>query len=193
MGRPPEFDEAEALERATRVFWQAGYEATSLDDLVEATGVGRQSLYNRFGDKRGLFLRCLRRYADGFEARLRALLEQERPVSRAFGLLFESVLEEPDEHKRMGCLLVNTAMELARSDVEVGDLIARNQRVLEALFTEALQAGKARGELPRGVQPAALARFLLGTLLGLTVLQKSDPRSEAPRDMVRVALRSLTP
>lgn len=193
MGRPPEFDEAEVLERAMRVFWRSGFEATSLDDLVEATGVGRQSLYNRFGEKRALFLRCLRHYAERFEGTVRGLLERERPVARAFELLFESVLSEPDEQKRRGCLLINSAMELSPRDVEVGDLIARSQGVIQELFQDALQAGKARGELPRGFQPQPVARFLLGALLGLTVLQKSDPRSGAARDMVQVTLRVLVP
>lgn len=191
MGRPCEFDEAEALDRAMVVFWREGFEAASLDDLVQATGVGRQSLYNKFGDKRALFMRCLRRYTERFEASVREHLERERPVDRAFERLFERFLKESDEEKRMGCFMVNTAMELARSDVAAGDLIAGNQRALEAIFTGALEAARARGELPRGFACPAVARFLLGTLLGVTVLQKSDPRSPAARDMVEVALQSL--
>lgn len=191
MGRPCEFDEAEALDRATLVFWKKGYEAASLDDLVQATGVGRQSLYNKFGDKHALFTRCLRRYTERFEATVREHLARERPITRAFASLFERFLAEGDEQKRMGCLMVNTAMELARSDVAVGDVIAGNQRALEAAFVEALEAGRARGELPRGLEPQQVGRFLLGALLGLTVLQKSDPRSPAARDLVAVALQAL--
>lgn len=191
MGRHCEFDEAEALDRAMVVFWKKGFEAASLDDLVQATGVGRQSLYNKFGDKRALFLRCLRRYKAGFEATVREHLARERPVARAFASLFERFLREPDAQKRMGCLMVNTAMELARTDVEVGDVIAGSQRALEAAFVEALEAGRARGDLPRDLRCEPMARFLLGTLLGMTVLQKSDPRSPAAADLVEVALQTL--
>lgn len=191
MGRPCEFDEAEALDRAMVVFWEKGFEVASLDDLVQATGVGRQSLYNKFGDKRALFMRCLRRYTERLEAAVGEHLERERPIQRAFAALFERFLAEPDERKRRGCFMVNTAMELARSDVAVGDVIAGNQRALEAIFTRALVAARARGELPRGFACETVARFLLGVLLGLTVLQKSDPRSPAARDMVTVALQTL--
>lgn len=193
MGRPAEFDEAEALERAMSAFWKGGYDATGLDDLVEATGIGRQSLYNTFGDKRGLFLRCLRLYQERGARALRSHLEGERPVDRAFASLFESILREGDEEKRRGCFMINAAMELAPRDVEVGDLIARHQRVLEDVFTAALAGGVERGELAKDLDARAVGRFLVGTLLGMTVLAKSDPRSDAAADMVRVALQALRP
>ena len=191
MGRPCEFDQDEALERAMGVFWRQGYEGASLDDLCEAMGIGRQSLYNAYGDKRALFLRCLRRYNERNEVALREHLGSVRPVQRAFGALFEQTLAQPDEKKRMGCFSINTGMELAPRDVEVGDLIARGQRMLEDVFIEALEAGRARKELPPRADCQALGRFLVGTLLGVTVLQKSDPRSPAPRAMVEVALQAL--
>lgn len=194
MGRPCEFDEGQALDAAMRAFWEGGYEATGLDQLQAATGVGRQSLYNKFGDKRALFLRCLARYHERAMIGLGQLLARP-PVTAAFRSLFEGLLTEPDADKRMGCFMVNTAMELARKDVEVGDLVARNQRGLEETFFTALQAGRARGELPESADPAsrdrATARFLVGALLGVKVLTKSDPRSPAAADMVRLTLDAL--
>lgn len=189
MGRPCEFDEDEALDRAMSAFWRGGFEATGLDELQEATGVGRQSLYNKFGDKRALFLRCLRRYQETKGAQLRDHFGGVRPVAEAFRRLFEGALEAPDDEKRMGCFMVNTAMELARNDVEVGDLVARGQRGMEDGFAAALEAGQRRGELPRGFDCRGVARFLMGTLLGLKVLTKSDPRSPAAADLARVALQ----
>jgi TetR/AcrR family transcriptional regulator, transcriptional repressor for nem operon len=189
VGRPCEFDEAEALDRAMAAFWKGGFEATGLDELQEATGVGRQSLYNKFGDKRALFLRCVRHYQEKKGALLRDHFAAVRPVAEAFRRLFEGALEAPDEEKRMGCFMVNTAMELARNDVEVGDLVARGQRGMEDGFAAALEAGRDRRELPRDFDCRAVARFLLGTLLGLKVLQKSDPRSAAGADMAKVALQ----
>lgn len=191
MGRPCGFDQDEALERALGVFWRLGYEGASLDDLCQAMGIGRQSLYNTYGDKRTLFLRCLRRYTERNEVALREHLGGVRPVQRAFAALFDQALGQPDERKRMGCFSINTGMELAPRDVEVGDLIARGQRMLEDVFTEALEAGAGRAELAPGSDCRALGRFLVGTLLGVTVLLKSDPRSPAPRAMVDVALQAL--
>ncbi len=195
VGRPCEFDEGQALDAAMRAFWEGGYEATGLDQLQSATGVGRQSLYNKFGDKRALFLRCLVRYHERAVEGLRDLFVRKRPVADAFRALFEGLLTEPDADKRMGCFMVNTAMELARRDVEVGDLVARSQRGLEEAFFEALQAGRGRGELPASADSTAhdraTARFLVGALLGVKVLTKSDPRSAAAADMVRVTLDAL--
>jgi TetR/AcrR family transcriptional repressor of nem operon len=195
VGRPCEFDEGQALDAAMRAFWEGGYEATGLDQLQAATGVGRQSLYNKFGDKRALFLRCLARYHERAIAGLGELFARQRPVTAAFTTLFEGLLTEPDADKRMGCFMVNTAMELARKDVEVGDLVARNQRGLEQTFFDALQSGRGRGELPARAESAghdlATARFLVGALLAVKVLTKSDPRSPAAVDMVRVTLEAL--
>jgi TetR/AcrR family transcriptional regulator, transcriptional repressor for nem operon len=91
----------------------------------------------------------------------------------------------------MGCLMVNTGMELAPRDVQVGDVIAHGQRALEDLFTEALEAGRGRKELPAKLDCRAVGRFLVGTLFGVTVLMKNDPRSPAARAMVDVALQAL--
>lgn len=192
MGRPCEFDEDEALDRAMRAFWEGGYDATSLEQLQAATGMGRQSLYNAFGDKRALFLRCLERYHARGLGRLREQLG-EPPLRRAVAGLFEYVATRADKEKRAGCLQVNTAMELAARDVEVGDLVARFQRDLEAVFTEALEAARRRGELSPRFDCRATGRFLVGTFLGLLVLAKGDPRSEAPADVAKVALRALDP
>src|SRR5262245_58847917 len=112
MGRPCEFDEAEVIERAMLAFWRGGYDGTALPDLLRETGIGRQSLYGRFGDKRGLFLRCLRRYQEMRLSWLRERLCDRRPVGAAFASLFEVAAAAEDDQKRMGCLAVNTVMEL---------------------------------------------------------------------------------
>lgn len=188
MARPCSFDPDQALEQAIMVFWKEGYEGCGIDDLLSATGVARQSLYNTFGDKRTLFLRCLREYqAKAFE-KLRERLAQGSVVE-AFHDLFFGAVAEDDVAKRMGCLMINTAMELAHTDVEIADLVARHQRTFEDVFVEALEAGTARGELPEDFDCRGVGRFLVGALFGLKVLAKSDPRSPALEDTARLALR----
>ena len=188
MARPCEFDEDDVLDKAMRTFWMRGYDGTSLEDLLAATGIARQSLYNRFGDKRALFIKALRRYHGIGQERLKAVFEQIQPVSEAFRQLFTNASHESDDLKRMGCFMINTAMELARNDVEIADIVTRNQRMFEDLFVTALEAGKARGELPAGFDCLANGRFLVGAFFGLKVLAKSDPSSPILTDMVTITL-----
>ncbi len=191
MARPCEFDENEVLDKAMHTFWQQGYDGTSLEDLLAATGIARQSLYNRFGDKRALFIKALRRYHANGGERLNPLFEQVRPVQNAFRLLFESAATEDDEAKRMGCFMINAAMEMARHDVEIADIVTRNQRAFEERFVGALETGRQRGELPADFDCRATGRFLVGALFGLKVLAKSDPSSPMLTDMVNLTLNVL--
>ena len=191
MARPCEFDEDEVLERAMHTFWLHGYDGTSLEDLLAATGIARQSLYNRFGDKRALFIKALRRYHANGGGKIKSVFEQVLPVQAAFRQLFESASSEDDDAKRMGCFMINAAMEMARHDVEIADIVTRNQRGFEDLFVTALEAGKARGELPPAFDCLATGRFLVGAFFGLKVLAKSDPSSPLLPDMVKVTLSVL--
>lgn len=191
MARPCEFDENDVLDKAMHTFWLHGYDGTSLEDLLAATGIARQSLYNRFGDKRALFIKALRRYHASGSDKLKPLFEQIRPVQQAFRSLFESASSENDDAKRMGCFMINAAMEMARHDVEIADIVTRNQRGFEDLFVTALEAGRLRGELPADFDCRATGRFLVGAFFGLKVLAKSDPSSPLLPDMVRVTLSVL--
>ncbi|HXM75638.1 MAG TPA: TetR/AcrR family transcriptional regulator, partial [Thermoanaerobaculia bacterium] len=121
MARTPEFDQEQVLDAALNAFWRKGYEATTLSDLLEATGLARQSLYNTFGDKRALFLTSLRRYADVGVGRLSEALEGGS-VRAAIRAVFEDTLNCPNPGH--GCFLVNAATELLPRDAEVGRLVA---------------------------------------------------------------------
>jgi TetR/AcrR family transcriptional regulator, transcriptional repressor for nem operon len=177
------------LDAALQAFWRKGYEATTLPDLLEATGLARQSLYNAFGDKRALFLACLRRYADGQLGRLSESL-QRGPVRGAIRRVFESALQGAT--RECGCFLVNSAAELLPRDPEVGRLVASTMKRQEQALVDALRRGVREGELsltPKRIEQTA--RFLMGTLQGLPVLAKSMPGSAVPRDVVAVALRVI--
>jgi TetR/AcrR family transcriptional repressor of nem operon len=192
MGRPREFDSEVALDCALRTFWTSGYDGTSLDQLLADTKLSRQSLYNAFGDKEALFLTCLGRYQAQSLERLREALSG--PVRRGFERVFRSILDESDEAKRRGCFMVNSAMELAPRHVQVADVVATNLRLLEDLFASTLARGVASKELTLSPgKTRSTARFLVGALQGLRVVAKSDPHSEALRDMVSLTLRALEP
>ena len=139
MARPREFDPDEVLERATRVFWAKGFENASLDDLCEATGLNRSSLYSAFGDKRKLYLSALARYEDGSAARITAALE-DRPIRdglKAFlASLIDSIVAGPG---RRGCFIGNCATEMARLDRGAAARVRKDLvRELRRLVAEAV-------------------------------------------------------
>jgi TetR/AcrR family transcriptional repressor of nem operon len=191
VARPKAFDRDQALEAAMHLFWLKGYEATSLDDLLRGMKIGRQSLYDTFGDKRALFLAALGRYRDLTDAFVRSCLAETTSVKAAIRGLFMQVVNEPREHKRRGCLLVNSAVELSPHDPAAARIVSAGQRASQRLFRRALELGRQRGEIAAGRDLRALARYLVSALQGLRVMAKADPNPAALRDVVDVALGAL--
>ncbi len=183
MARTPEFDRDQVLDAALHAFWRKGYEATTLSDLLEATGLARQSLYNTFGDKRALFLASLQRYADVGIGKLSGALE---------GGSVRAAIALGCADRDQGCFLVNAATELLPRDAEVGRLVASTLARQERALAEALRRGVREGELhlaPNRIEQTA--RFLVGALQGLRVMVKAMPESAALRDVVAVTLRAI--
>ena len=191
MARPREFDPDEVLESATRVFWAKGFEHTSLDDLCEATGLNRSSLYSAFGDKRKLYLSALARYEDGSAARITAALE-DRPIRdglKAFlASLIDSIVAGPG---RRGCFIGNCAAEMARLDRGAAARVRRSLERIEATFRAGLQKARTRGELPDDADPAALARFLTAGIQGLRLVGKANPDRAALEQVAALMLKCL--
>jgi TetR/AcrR family transcriptional regulator, transcriptional repressor for nem operon len=190
VARTKEFDRDAALDRAMHVFWEKGYEAASLSELVDAMGIGRQSLYDTFGDKHALFLAALARYNARIDGTCECLATAPS-VKRAIRDMFEAIIDEsPAEHRR-GCLGIGSVMERAGRDPATAALIASRQRSLEETFFRALERGRASGELAAGKDSRALARFLVAALQGLRVSAAGAPGSPGLRDVVRISLAAL--
>ncbi|WP_439377804.1 TetR/AcrR family transcriptional regulator [Amycolatopsis lexingtonensis] len=179
MSRVKEFDVDEACDAALTLFRRQGYEATSVSDLVAHVGVAKASLYATFGSKHDFYVTALKRYAERTDARVLAELSSPGSGVAAVRRLFDGYLAEilGDETK-MGCFVVNSAVELLPHDTEVARLVERSWDTLEVALTMALERAKAQGELAAGSEPATLARFLLTVLQGLRVLGKG---TDAPR------------
>ena len=191
MARPKAFDRAQALLAAMQVFWVKGYEATSLEDLLAAMKIGRQSLYDTFGDKRALFMEALGQYRELTDAYLRGCLTDAPTVKAAFQRLFMQVVDEPEAHQRRGCLLINSAVELAPHDPATAKVVVAYQRATERLFQRGLELAQERGELAADRDVRALARYLVSAMQGLRVMAKADPNKAALRDVVSIALAVL--
>lgn len=191
MGRTKEFDTDAALRAAMELFWRQGYEATSVQDLVDHLGLGRGSLYGAFGGKRELYLKAVDRYAeDTREALLGRLampgsaLEAVRGLVRHYAQL---CLRDTD---RRGCLVTNTAVELPGDD-GASRRVVSSLESMETAIAGALMRARATGELPAGKEPAALARFLVTVLQGMRVVGKTALRERFLDDAVEQALAAL--
>lgn len=192
MARPREFDEAAALDAAIQCFWSRGYEATSVRDLANAMGIAGPSLYNTFGDKRTLYRQALEHYVErGFCDRVRRF-ESELAPRAAIGAFFDEIIElSLADDQRKGCLIVNSALELAPHDPEFQAALADVLRDMEAFFHRCVKAGQDTGAISASLPADDLARMLLGLLMGLRVLARSRPEPELLRGLVRPALALL--
>jgi TetR/AcrR family transcriptional repressor of nem operon len=184
VARTKEFDPDAVLQRALELFWERGYEATSMADLVEHLGIGRASLYATFGSKHDLYLKALSRYTQTRDPDPVELLSQPGPVLPAVRRLVELYVEESTgERRRRGCMIVNAAAELVPSDDQVARFVEAAWSAIEAALTSALIRARAQGEIAPGSDPRALARFLVVFLQGIRVTGKGS----ADPERVRVA------
>jgi TetR/AcrR family transcriptional repressor of nem operon len=192
MGRLKAFDEDEVLDRAVNCFWQHGYEATSVRDLADRMGIGGASLYNAYGDKRALFVAALARYADrSMRERIARLEKRGRPKEAIRAFLAEIIdrsLEDPD---RKGCLLVNSALDVAPHDAAISRVVAGCFGELRAFFRRNLEAARAAHEVPRQADPDELAGHLLGVVLGIRVLARTGANRAQLDAVARPALSLL--
>lgn len=192
MARPRGFEREAALEQAMRLFWARGYAAVSIQDVVEATGINRASLYAAFGDKRALFREAIEHYlANVSAARLNRLEQPGSAKAAIHGYFEELVAFTLGAGRRLGCLLTNTAVELAPHDEAMGGRLRASFAKVEDAFARAIRRGQAEGDIPAQKDPRALARFLLNAVQGLRVTGRVAPRRAALHDIVTVTLAAL--
>ncbi|MFF5263256.1 TetR/AcrR family transcriptional regulator [Actinomadura viridis] len=182
MARTKEFDPDQVLQRALELFWERGCENTSMADLVEHLGIARASLYATFGSKRELYLKALARYREATDTALVEALSQPGPVLPAVRDLIERYARDP-----RGCLVVNTAVELASRDDQAARCVEASWTHLEATLTSALTRARAQGELPADKDPRTLARFLLVIFQGMRVIARTPSPEDRLRDAVTQA------
>jgi TetR/AcrR family transcriptional regulator, transcriptional repressor for nem operon len=192
MARPREFDEAKALEKAIQCFWERGYEATSMRDLETKMGISAPSLYNTYGDKHALFAQALERYLDRSARALIKRFEDSLPPKQAIRRFIREIIKHStNDRERRGCFLVNSALEVAPHDRELGAFIADRFTEIEAFFYRSIKAAQAEGAIPRNRAAKDLARLLLGVLLGIRVLARSKPERALLEGIARPALALL--
>ncbi len=174
------YDENEVLERAMRAFWARGFEATSMSDLVAATGINRGSIYAAFTDKRTLFMRALRHYdrihRAGYLERVAARHAPKEAIVEAFVRAGKGTGRDGNP---AGCLLVNTALELSPHDAEIRSFVNASVREVERFFFTMIEAAKKAGTIRKSLPSRETSQALLGLFLGLRVLARSNPDKAA--------------
>ncbi|MVU82848.1 TetR family transcriptional regulator [Nocardia sp. ET3-3] len=192
MARTKEFDPDTVLRRALELFWERGYDATSMSDLVEHLGIAKASIYATFGGKRELYLKSLERYLESTDPVIMAELSQPGPVMPAVRALVERFIREassPDSY--LGCMVVNSAVEMARRDEAVARLVESSWAHLETTLNSALLRARSQGELSMESDPRALARFLLVFFQGIRVLERTPDSAARLRDAAKIAVSAL--
>jgi AcrR family transcriptional regulator len=180
-GRPRAYDPDDALDRATAAFWRAGFSATSLDTLSDATGMNRPSLYGAFGDKRALYLTALARYAAAGRAAMDAALAGERPLREALKRVYTTALKMyfPADDTARGCFLIGTAAVESVIDADVRAVLRESLRSFDQAFELRLRRAQAEGELAATADPATLARVASALLHTLALRSRAgDSRVE---------------
>lgn len=190
MARPTEFDRDEAIASAIKVFARQGFEAASTSDLLEGMGIARQSLYGAFGDKRGLFLEALRRYAAGSLAQMREALAEGTAAEGIEAALLVGLGSSDDVES--GCLGVGSVVEFSRSDPEINALNDAAGETVVAAFSARVRDGVEAGELDAGLDTDAVGRMLLVLRSGLKVAARGGASESELRDAARLSLRGLT-
>lgn len=194
MPRPRQFDEERVLAAVQAAFWDNGYAGTSLEDLLAASGLGKGSLYGAFGDKRSLFLRVLREYDEANDRMLRTWLERaDRAVDVIRGFVTGPVRDPGGEQARRGCLLANTAMELAVSTSEVAAEARRSYAATTSVLADAIRRGQREGDIAPHVDPDGAAHAVLAGQLGLIVLGRIGQDPAALLSMAETLLNGLLP
>jgi len=188
MAGVKKFDRDEVLGHAMTLFWQRGYAASSIDDLVRAMGINRGSIYATFGNKRSLFLAALERYGREFAAPMFAALDDPDP-RRAIERMLESIISRTSDLRwPRGCLHTNTALECPGVGDTITRTIANGIGCQESAIYEVLRRAQCEGILDPTQDARALARFFVAVAQGMNVVNKATGETTMLRDMVKAAM-----
>jgi AcrR family transcriptional regulator len=191
IGRPRSFDADKALDRALKVFWQKGYEGTSLSDLTKAMGVNRPSLYATFGDKKALFRKVLDRYAAGPAAYVQEALHEPTARHVAEKLLLTAADMSACPTQPKGCLMVQGALSCGDGAAPIRKELAARRQSVEMALRRRFQRARSEGDLRGDADPAALAGYVITVLHGMSVKATSGASPVELRRIAAVALRSF--
>ncbi|GAB2675810.1 TetR/AcrR family transcriptional regulator [Flavihumibacter cheonanensis] len=190
-GRPKNYDKDKVLYAATNLFWEKGYESTSLEDLMRVMDLGKGSFYNSFGSKRDLFIECVRYYDSKAIDHIADLLaNSERPIEEIKNI-FRRCAESNKTAHFLGCFAGNIITELATIDPELTNLAKAHLKKLEALFLYHIKNAQRTGDIQISENPVFLARFLLNLWNGINITRRIYPNKKELINMIELHLTIL--
>ena len=190
MGRKKEFDEDAVLHKAMRLFWEQGYEKTSMQELVSHMGIHKKSMYDTFGDKQSLYVKTLKRYSEMSEQSVKRGMADTRSAKEAIRLLFEMAIQQQEELPG-GCFVVNTAVELAKHDSEAIDWVHLKWTDTEQLIQDLIVEGQQSGEFSKTLNAEGLSHYFINALIGLRVMAKTISDREKLRQIIEMNMSVL--
>ena len=192
MARPRCFNEQEVLEQAVDIFWRKGFADTSIGDLEEALGMGRQSIYNTFGDKRALFIRALQQYYERGSAFITDTFSgQERGLASIYAYFDTVISRQTDSDERRGCFLVKCLVDHGTSDAEITSRCKSNESLLVSVFKKALGEAIEDQSVPSTIDVETTAMMLSTQTYGLSVMARSGVSSEVLKESTNALLKQL--
>lgn len=192
MGRPRNFNQTEVTQAAMRVFWQKGYDGTTIPDLLEATGLSRSSLYESFGDKAALFEAVTHSYLEQYGARQAIALRESTTAKEGLKKFFKLQIDaslNPDNP--LGCLLTNTATSLDSHEPRIAKLLNESTQGLWSEFKALLARAQVTGEIRQERNIDAMAHMLVSVAMGMNVMIRVNPQRETLEAMAASAVESI--
>jgi AcrR family transcriptional regulator len=190
MARPKEFNQEKALRKAVRLFCRQGFAATSTDELMRVMGVGRQSMYDTFGDKRALFLKALGLYVTESVRSINAELEKPGSAITAIQSALATFADRDDLSSAEGCMGLNAISEFGQRDADVTRIIRKAASMQRQTLMHVLAQAKKQGELSRDADLASMADFFESTLAGIRMAAKAGKSRLALRNIAALAGRA---
>ncbi len=176
MGRTPKITREKALRSAMTLFWSQGYSATTLDQIQEAVGLQRGSLYSYFESKEKLFHEALELYQEEIVSKRKDLVRNAPSAKEGIELFFSILIDHSIQNRSFpGCLNTNSAAELAVIDKKIASRARLGLKSWEAFWVEIIEQGKSEGDISKNRDSAELARLIITLTQGINVVSKVNP------------------
>ena len=193
MARPIEYDEAEVLARALEQFWREGYEASSVNKLLDCCGINRGTLYNSFSDKNTFFKIVINHYNETLDRRIAASLKNPglgtwESITAFFN---ETVVNVPVRQRNLGCLLVNSLCSSVNYDGEIKRVLRASLNRMRKAFVERLREARSKGKLKKGLDEYLAADILMNALYGIRVNSRNGKNARQLKSIAKHAINSL--
>jgi TetR/AcrR family transcriptional regulator, transcriptional repressor for nem operon len=192
MARQREFDETIIIEKATNLFWKKGYNAVSTQDLIDAFGISRSSMYGAYKDKRNLFIITLQHYRKTASQGMIDVLNSNNPFKETITQLLNQLIKDTiSDNDNKGCFIVNTAIELAPHDTEILEIIVENRKNIISALATSIEKGIKNGEIETTQKPESLANYFYNLINGLRVDSKVHKDQNNYKEIVEIAISVL--